>query len=525
MNWSFNNRIDNPETDAVAAVQAMHPGVQPALVTAEGTIAARAEGESVLGGDRPSHPLVTRATKAAIRTSLKASTVDGVFAAVFSNVTGGVLLTNFLLDLGATPSEFGLLAAIPMLANLLQPVGAYWSEQTTSRHLFCLWIYGPARALWLLLVVGIGLVQADYAHPHVLIGMTMAIALLSHSFGALGSAAWFSWMAVLVPRRLRGRYFGLRNSAANLTNLISVPLLGLLVSWWGGGSLQGYSIALGLGIVAGLVSLWFQNFIVDVNPQVQQAIATQTAASEQSAAAATSAQFSGPPPISGEGPVPVVDVQTATLPALPANLLYFLLYFGLWMFAINLSAPFFNLYLLDNLHRDVSQATLYNSLAAGANLLMLLFWGKLADRIGNRPILLSVGVLVALSPLLWLGVGGDVLSVWLWLPLLHGLMGGTGAAIDLCSSNLQIDVTPIRNQATYFGSVAAVTGISGALGTLVGGALAQNWSSGLLGLFVLSSIVRLVALLPLLLVQEDRSHSLRQLMAALFPVQTSEQLE
>ncbi len=48
---------------------------------------------------------------------------------------------------------------------------------------------------------------------------------------------------------------------------------------------------------------------------------------------------------------------------------------------------------------DVSVVTLYNSLGAGANLLMLVFWGKLADRVGNRPIMVVVGILVALTPL------------------------------------------------------------------------------------------------------------------------------
>lgn len=436
----------------------------------------------------------TRATKNAIRTSLKASTMDGVFATVFSNITGGVLLTDFLLNLGATPTQIGMAAAIPLLANLLQPIGAHLSERTTSRHYFCLWIYGPARALWLLLVAGMLFANIGFLTAQTLIYWTLAIALLSTSIGAMGSAPWVSWMATLVPRRLRGRYFGFRNSAANLINLISVPLLGLLISRWGGGSLQGYSVALTLGILAGLFSLWFQNFMVDVNPQVQQAIAEKTIATV------------------------VSEPETTAHPLLqPSPATAFLCYCAFWMFAVNLSAPFFNLYLLDNLHLDVSQATIYNSLTAGANLLMLVLWGKLADHIGNRPLLLGTGIVVALTPLLWLLVGSDPLSVWLWLPLLHLLIGGAGAAVDLCGGNLQLGVAPIQRQSTYFGMVAAIAGVSGALGTMAGGFLAQRWSEGLIGLFVLSCIVRLVALVPLLLVKEDRSHSLRQLMRSLLP--------
>jgi Na+/melibiose symporter-like transporter len=114
--------------------------------------------------------------------------------------------------------------------------------------------------------------------------------------------------------------------------------------------------------------------------------------------------------------------------------LKFLLYSGLWSFAVNVSAPFFNLYLLDDLSIDVSVVTLYNSIGAGANLLMLVFWGKLADRVGNRPIMLVVGILVALTPLLWLEAGTAPIFLWVWFPLLHIIAGGTWAAIDCAAT-------------------------------------------------------------------------------------------
>lgn len=183
------------------------------------------------------------------------------------------------------------------------------------------------------------------------------------------------------------------------------------------------------------------------------------------------------------------------------------------MFAINLSSPFFNIYMLDALKLNVSWVTLYNSLSAATNLLVLVRWGKLADRIGNRPILLLIGVIVALTPLLWLGVGADSLSIFLWLPLLHILMSGTWVAIDLCCNNLQLGIAKVENCSVYFATAAAVAGVSGALGTTAGGFLAQfSHLGGFLGLFVLSSLLRLVALLPLVFVQEKNSHSVSQLL-------------
>jgi len=427
------------------------------------------------------------ASKTQIRTSLKASTLDGVFAALFSNVTGGVLLTNFLLELGASPTEIGILASIPMVANLMQPIGAYFSEQTTSRHDYCFWVYSISRSLWVVLAIAIFLIGRNHTASDSLIAIALIVAICSCFLGALGSAPWLSWMAAIVPPALRGRYFGLRNSAANLTNLISVPLLGLAISKWQSGSIQGYSIVLIVGVVAGLISLCFQNFIIDVNPQTGQGLSIPVVAAD----------------IAPNQPTSQALFQPILLNFWQdANFLKFLVYFNLWTFSVNLSAPFFNVYMLNDLALDISQVTLYNSLSAGANLLLLMFWGKLADRIGNRPILIGVGIAFSLFPLLWLATGTNQLSIWLWLPLLHLIAGGTAAAIDLCSNNLQIGIAPHRQQSTYFGVAAAFAGISGALGTTAGGFLAQFGYGGLLGLFALSSVLRLGALLPLIFVHE-----------------------
>jgi MFS family permease len=432
----------------------------------------------------PNPPL--KISKASVRTSLRASTLDGVFATIFSGVTGGVLLTNFLLQLGATSVEIGLLSSIPMFVNLLQPLGAYLAERTTSRHWYGLWVFGLSRLLWVILLLLIAGFSDSQTGHHQLVIWTLVIVLATHILGALGSASWFSWMAALVPRRLRGRYFGIRNSAANLINLLCVPLMGLGISAWRGGTIQGYGIVLFLGVIAGLISLVFQFFIADVNPQA--------------------------PLPEDTGVTSNVSTEAAAIWFKDGNFLRFLLYFGLWTFAVNLSSPFFNLYMLDNLHLDVSLVTLYGSLTAGANLLMLVVWGKLADRIGNRPLLVLVGILAAVTPLLWLGTGANSASVWVWLPLVHLFSGGTWAAIELCSNNIQMSVAPVRQPGVYFAIAAAITGLTGAMGTATGGFLAQlSFIGGLPGLFVISAILRLAALLPLMFVREQRSVPLIEL--------------
>jgi len=437
----------------------------------------------------PNPPL--KISKPQIRTSLKALTLESVFASVFYSIIGGALLSNFLLELGAGAVEIGLIASIPQLVNLLQPLGAYLINRSPSFHWYSMCIFVPSRLLWVILVPAVWWVTSSDLTGRQVVQLTLAIMLVTNIIEALGRAPFLGWTAVLVPQRLRGRYFGFRNSLLGLITFISVPLLGLGVSKWPGGYLEGYGVMLVLGIVFGLTSLISQFWMTDVNPQLVKAAGSDTSQADPTG----------------------IDLSFLN----DANFLRFVLYLAIWCFAVNVSAPFFNLYMLDNLDIDISVVTIYNGIATAANMLMLLLWGKLADRIGNRPLLVLVGVFVAVTPLLWLTTGTNQISVWVWLPLLHVLSGGTWAAIDLCTNNMMMGVSPVRNQSTYFAIAGAVAGVSGAIGITVGSFLATQPSvGGLLGLFVISGILRLAAILPLVFVQERRSVPLDRLLGVLF---------
>ncbi|SRR5579883_326124 len=481
-----------------------------------------------------------------IRPSLKASTLDGFFSTVFGMTTGGILLSNFLVELGASPVVFGIMFAIPMVVNLIQPLGAYLSEQRTSRFWYSVWTYGTSRILWLILVIGIATSLLGVLNYNHLVLLTLLILLLSHLLYALGYASWLSWLARIVPRKIRGRYFGFRNSVVCLTNLLCIPLMGFTVSIWPGGNLQGYGLVLCAGIMAGIASLACQNFQKDVNPKLENTLLMKSLEkvelqpqdkplSKQSSTFAL--EEIQDPTATSPASAPLILTQdspqqniTSNKPSIEeksiwrnSNGFMFLIYFGVWMFSVHLSMPFFDLYMLDNLNLDVSLVTVYGSVKAGANLVMLILWGKLADKIGNNYTLVLAGIFMIIIPLLWIGIGNDVIDVWLWLPLLHIFIGAIWAALDLCHNNLQIGVAPMQKQSLYFSLVAAVGGVSGAMGTMGGGFLAQNPSSGgILGLFAISSVFRLLCLIPLIFVQEPPRPSFVQKIQSLWTFRAKE---
>ena len=440
-------------------------------------------------------------SKLKTRRSLKASTLDGAFSSAFESIVKGVLISNFLLGLGAGALEVGMLTSIPMMAHLLQPLGAYFSEKATSRHLYCLWVFGTARLLWLLPAVGIFWFSHGQMTAHGLTLLTMAVLALSTVLEAVGCAAWMSWMAVLVPVKLRGRYFGWRRSLSSLSALLTIPVGGWLVSHWMGSEIEGYGVVLVLAVIIGLVGLGFQFQMSDVNPQ-------------QAGSEVTDSELSNATPVQASS-----DSQNQAASSLQEeavsnrNFLTLLLFLGLWSFGVNLSAPFFNFYLLDTLNLDVQWVTVYSGLIYGAFFLMIVLWGRLADRVGNRPILLINCVLAAMLPLLWLYTDSGVLSICIVLPLLHLMQGSTFAALDLCLANIQMELAPVSKQSSYFAIAAAVMGITGAAGATSGSFLAASATFGLPFLFALSALVRLLGITPLIFVEEARAQPIRLLIA------------
>jgi MFS family permease len=264
----------------------------------------------------------------------------------------------------------------------------------------------------------------------------------------------------------------------------------MVISNWHGGTVQGYGLVLFVGVIFGVIGLICQSFQIDINPK-QQNINFVKILCEDS-----TDNFCEVAVLRDDHSIPFWK---------NTNFLIFLVYLSLWMISVNLSSPFFSLYLLDNLNIGVNWLTIYSSLQVGASMVVLMFWGKLTDKIGNRTILIFIGILVAFQPLLWLGIHHNTISILLLLPLLYLLTGAAAASLDLCINNLQLGIAPVKNQSFYFAITAAVGGVSGALGTTIGGFIAQFLPfDGLLGLFTISSALRLLAIIPLIFLQDPK---------------------
>jgi len=420
-----------------------------------------------------------------VRQALRLSVWDGVFANLYANLTGGVFLVGYALALKASEVQIGLLAAFPLLANIIQPFSTYVLERTGRRRPLALLGGAFARLIWLVLI-GLSLFLASRRS---LLYWSMWIIALSQVGTAVNNLAWMSWMADLVREEIRGRYFGLRNAALGVAALAATLAGGYFLDLWKDSHPRGEMDALRLlflgGVCCGVLSLVIQSRIHE------------------------------PPLHEGDDALPFR--QRLLLPFHDTNFRRFLTFIVVWNFAVYFTAPFFAVYMLKTLKLSYTAVATYAVLSSVADLASVQIWGRLSDRETNKPILLLTSFFAALIPYGWLFTDRDAA---LLLGILHIQGGLFWAGIRLCTGNLVLKISPVANRSIYFSVFNSVAGLTAVIAPILGGFALKHlpdllriyalpWSPFLV-LFFVSSTLRLAALPLLVKVSEPRERSVWQ---------------
>jgi len=162
--------------------------------------------------------------------ALRSSIYDGIFANIFANLTGSVFLPAFALALGANSLEIGVLAAAPFFANLAQLFGAYLIEKFNKRKTIAIRAAFFARILWIPIIVMA--FNHSENHSNTLLQIIIIIVIGYYLIAAISGVSWLSWMSLLVPQEIRGRFFGLRNAILGAANITFTLLGGRFLDWY-----------------------------------------------------------------------------------------------------------------------------------------------------------------------------------------------------------------------------------------------------------------------------------------------------
>ena len=366
-----------------------------------------------------------------VRRTMRLSVIEGSFAMFFVNWTSGSVLTGYALHLGATPGVLGLIASVPLLGQAVSPLAAWLVSRSGRRKGVAVGTALIGRGLWVL-AAALPLLPVPAEIKGALL---VALVALSGLFIAANGALWTAWMGDVVPRKERGRYFGLRTGVLGMVGTAANLIAGV----WLDRTQAPFSfqVVLLVAVFSGVLSAGLLNR-QDEPPLGRTRL-----------------------PISRAFSLPMSDPTFR-------RLLMFAVY---WSFAVLVSSPFVIPYFLNHLRMTYVEVAVWGSISAASALVMAPVWGRLSDRVGNKPVLAVTTFLAGtLLPLTWmLAAPGRLWPIWL-----SGVVDAVvWSAISPCILNLSLATTPRENRAAFIAVFSALTGVAGFVGGLVSGPLLE----------------------------------------------------
>ena len=377
--------------------------------------------------------------------------LDGVFSQA-SEVILGSYFTLFVLALGASRGQIAALSSVTNLTVALPLLpGAALVERFGHRKRLCLWSGGYAGRL---ILIAMALLPALLQGP-ALVNAILVLAVLRAALSNLGSPAWTSLTADLIPAGLRGRFLSARNIAMGIVGMVMVYATGQFINRVG--TPIGYQWAIAAAFALGMVATWGFSHIQE-------------------------------PPISHHTPAGQQETLVTAIREIRSSSL-FLRFCGadaLWNFSLNVAGPFFSVYLVEGLGATttiVGTLSVINAVAAvpGQRL-----FGRLTDRWGPRRVQVLTGLLIPLLPLAWLVAP----SAWHLVPV-EVASGFLWAGYGLASFNTLLHVTPEARRPRYIAIYQIVVTASMALGAAVGGLIVTRWGDH--AVFAVSGVGRFLA--------------------------------
>ncbi|MFI5357217.1 MAG: MFS transporter [Opitutales bacterium] len=404
---------------------------------------------------------------------------------------GNIVLAALLTGVYAlSDRNYGIIVSLPFWFNFLQVLLTPLLAKRLDARRLCIasaWLH---CAGWLALTVALPFIPVGDTLP------TRLVFIAGFSIVSLASAingvAWNGWMQGVVPPRLRGKYFGIRNRLLYVSMIVFLlTVTGLLALMHG--ELVAYVVLFGFALGLRILSVL----------------------SELAMSSST-----GTHPIAEQLPW---QEQVRQVRADP-TLMRFIGFAALMGFTINLFGPFIPVFMYDELSISVAKANwilLFGPLGAA---LSFPAWGRLLDRFGNIPVMVVSVVLWQLFNLIWCFVDASNL----WLLYVVATTGGLfSAGYGVGVFNLLLKLTPAASRTMGIALFISISCLAAAVGPPTGGYLI-SWAKtqGYEPLavyhcaFLFAPVFSLLSCLVLLRIREAKAASVTEVFGAMRNVRT-----
>ncbi len=385
------------------------------------------------------------------RKNLRWFWLDGLFASA-SETAVVTYQTLFILTLGATNAQIGILSSLSSLSGVLILLpGALLAERLGKRKEIALYSGGIFARLILLVMV---FIPFFFSGPTAVL-IAICLIILRDALNTLGLPAWISLSADLVPLSWRGRYFGSRNFIMGVAGMAATLIFGEIITR--SGQIQAYQFVYGFAFIIGMISTASFARIVEPAP-------------------------STPPPQDTSFSFRSLPIFFKANPAF----LIFCLTSAVWNFSLNVSGPFFVPYQVNVLAASATMVGILTIVSQVSALLTQQPFGILADRWGSRRVVVVTGFIIPFLPFAWL----FITEAWQAIPV-NIIGGAVWAGYSLASFNFLLTLTPEDQRARYSAIYQIVVALSLSAGAAIGSVVITRY--GYMAVFAASAGGRMLA--------------------------------
>jgi MFS family permease len=360
------------------------------------------------------------------------SVFEGCTARSILTLTGGAFLVGFAKYLGASNQTAGIIAAIPVLAGMVTVFSPLILEKMENRKFVTCFLCFLGRLMMGMMIVIPFIGTSRPFQVKLLIG-AFFISNLILAFTLPNAQAW---ILNITPEKIRGAYFGRRESVVLGVVTVVTLLMGQILDVFErvGHQFAGFVVLYIFVIITSLVNfVLFSSIKEPVNPVSKSDIT-----------------------ISNIFTIPIKNKSFT-------KVTYLMM---IWNFGYQLAFPFTSVYMISILNLRYGLVTIMSVLASLASVISVRFWGMVADRRSWIYVMKLMVILQIFSFMIWFFINPT--SVFILLPLAHILGGAAIAGVNISVNNLQYSFSPDENKTVYMGFSSAVNGVVGFLGTLVG---------------------------------------------------------
>jgi hypothetical protein len=379
--------------------------------------------------------------------TLRVSNLDASFATAFATLIGGSFLIGYIkteIPDGRADRWIGLIAALPGLLGLIQIPGAIWGRSFPSYKTF---IRLPA-IIWRFLHLPLAFLPLLAFSTDIKLTIIVGCVSLAAAVINIVNPIYNDWLAEMVPEASRGAFYGNRNAIMVAVGA-SVGLLGgLIVDYLKRHheANYGYSLIFSCALIFAFISWFCFSKMQDIPREevVKQDLKE--------------------------------SIKAFAIPFRDKNFQKVLIFLSVLIWGQAIAGNLWAAFAFESLKFTQTQLQLCAIMHAVGNMAMSKWWGYLADKYGNKPLLVVTGIGTLLSPMAWLlarPTPGDHASMFNLVLLIscHVLMGANWSGVALCQFNLLLSTSKTSARATYIGAGLATQSLMAGIAPMVGAEL------------------------------------------------------